>query len=194
MARALAEAEKGRGRTSPNPIVGAVVARGSRVVGVGHHMRAGTPHAEVHALRAAAPVIAALPPAQVGRQVIRLAHRLHLDHPTVTEAVTDALTGLIDAGNYPTPRQSRQPGPNPDRAPATCGVARTGSQQRAQGSRRSSRQDTQDRTPTARPPASQDFPHTVHQAVTRPAATTRPPSRGATDANRRPLMPRRIPR
>ncbi len=53
MARALAEAEKGRGRTSPNPIVGAVVARGSRVVGVGHHMRAGTPHAEVHALRAA---------------------------------------------------------------------------------------------------------------------------------------------
>jgi DNA primase len=149
---------------------------------------------KLHALRAAAPVIAALPPAQVSRQVVRLAHRLHLDHPTVTEAVTDALTDLIDTGKYPTPRQSRQLGPNPDRPPATCGVARTGPQQRTQGSHRNSRQDAQDRTPTARSPASQDFPHTVHQAVTRSAATTRPPTRDTSGANRRPLMPRRVPR
>jgi diaminohydroxyphosphoribosylaminopyrimidine deaminase/5-amino-6-(5-phosphoribosylamino)uracil reductase len=53
MRRALAEAEKGRGRTHPNPAVGAVVARGGRVLGVGHHRRAGLPHAEVNALRAA---------------------------------------------------------------------------------------------------------------------------------------------
>jgi diaminohydroxyphosphoribosylaminopyrimidine deaminase/5-amino-6-(5-phosphoribosylamino)uracil reductase len=53
MRLALAEAEKGRGRTHPNPAVGAVVARGGRVLGVGHHRRAGLPHAEVNALRAA---------------------------------------------------------------------------------------------------------------------------------------------
>lgn len=53
MRLALAEAEKGRGRTHPNPAVGALVVRRGRVVGRGHHRRAGLPHAEVNALRAA---------------------------------------------------------------------------------------------------------------------------------------------
>src|SRR6185295_19350747 len=52
MARALAIAERGRGRTSPNPMVGAVVVdREGVVVGRGTHEFAGGPHAEVHALR-----------------------------------------------------------------------------------------------------------------------------------------------
>ena len=53
MRRALDLAERGRGRTSPNPLVGCVVAHGDEVVGEGWHERAGEPHAEVHALRAA---------------------------------------------------------------------------------------------------------------------------------------------
>jgi len=53
MRRALALAERGRGRTRPNPIVGAVVVRNGRVVGEGWHRAAGEPHAEVMALRRA---------------------------------------------------------------------------------------------------------------------------------------------
>ena len=50
MGRALAEADRGRGLVEPNPMVGAVVVREGRVVGVGHHERFGGPHAEVFAL------------------------------------------------------------------------------------------------------------------------------------------------
>ena len=53
MARALRLAQQARGRTSPNPMVGAVVVSGSRIVGRGYHHRAGQAHAEVLALRAA---------------------------------------------------------------------------------------------------------------------------------------------
>src|SRR5947209_11229389 len=53
MRRALAEAERGRGWVEPNPLVGAVVVRDGRAVGVGHHERFGGPHAEVVALNRA---------------------------------------------------------------------------------------------------------------------------------------------
>jgi len=51
--RALELAERGRGTTHPNPVVGAVVARDGEVVGEGWHERRGGPHAEVVALEAA---------------------------------------------------------------------------------------------------------------------------------------------
>jgi len=53
MRRALELAERGRGLTSPNPMVGAVVVRGETIVGEGFHEAAGGPHAEVAALTAA---------------------------------------------------------------------------------------------------------------------------------------------
>ena len=53
MRLALREARRGIGLTSPNPPVGAVVARSGRVLGTGWHRRAGAPHAEIEAIAAA---------------------------------------------------------------------------------------------------------------------------------------------
>jgi diaminohydroxyphosphoribosylaminopyrimidine deaminase/5-amino-6-(5-phosphoribosylamino)uracil reductase len=53
MHEALDLARRGAGRTSPNPMVGAVVVAGGQVVGRGYHPGAGEPHAEVFALREA---------------------------------------------------------------------------------------------------------------------------------------------
>ncbi|RZZ89382.1 bifunctional diaminohydroxyphosphoribosylaminopyrimidine deaminase/5-amino-6-(5-phosphoribosylamino)uracil reductase RibD [Pseudoxanthomonas winnipegensis] len=53
MARALRLAQRGAWTTKPNPMVGCVIAHGGEVVGEGFHQRAGEPHAEVFALRAA---------------------------------------------------------------------------------------------------------------------------------------------
>ena len=53
LARALELAERGRGTTHPNPVVGAVVVRDGAIVGEGWHERKGEPHAEAYALRAA---------------------------------------------------------------------------------------------------------------------------------------------
>jgi diaminohydroxyphosphoribosylaminopyrimidine deaminase/5-amino-6-(5-phosphoribosylamino)uracil reductase len=53
MARALQLAAQGLDTTTPNPRVGCVLVKGDGIVGEGWHRRAGEPHAEVHALRAA---------------------------------------------------------------------------------------------------------------------------------------------
>ncbi|UOF89882.1 bifunctional diaminohydroxyphosphoribosylaminopyrimidine deaminase/5-amino-6-(5-phosphoribosylamino)uracil reductase RibD [Fodinisporobacter ferrooxydans] len=50
---AIQLAQTARGRTSPNPLVGAVLVKDNRIVGFGAHLKAGTPHAEVHAVRMA---------------------------------------------------------------------------------------------------------------------------------------------
>jgi len=53
LARAIELAQRGLGRVSPNPVVGAVIARDGAVLGEGWHDEYGGPHAEVNALRAA---------------------------------------------------------------------------------------------------------------------------------------------
>ncbi len=54
MRRALALARRAAGRTSPNPLVGAVLVRNGRIVGEGYHRKAGTAHAEAVAIDNAA--------------------------------------------------------------------------------------------------------------------------------------------
>lgn len=51
MSLALQLARKGHGRTSPNPMVGALVVRDGNIVGTGWHQKAGTAHAEIHAMQ-----------------------------------------------------------------------------------------------------------------------------------------------
>src|SRR5262245_40192014 len=53
MRLALTEARRGIGLTSPNPPVGAVIVKDGLLLGSGWHRKAGGPHAEVEALRAA---------------------------------------------------------------------------------------------------------------------------------------------
>ena len=53
MREALRIAKNAEGRTSPNPLVGAVVVREGKIIAEGWHRQAGTPHAEVHALNMA---------------------------------------------------------------------------------------------------------------------------------------------
>ena len=53
MQLALKNAQAMKGQTDPNPLVGAVIVNDNRILGVGAHMKAGEPHAEIHALRMA---------------------------------------------------------------------------------------------------------------------------------------------
>lgn len=51
MKLALSLARKGLGKTSPNPMVGAVIAKKGRIIGQGYHRRFGGPHAEIEAIK-----------------------------------------------------------------------------------------------------------------------------------------------
>ncbi|KEP26850.1 bifunctional diaminohydroxyphosphoribosylaminopyrimidine deaminase/5-amino-6-(5-phosphoribosylamino)uracil reductase RibD [Bacillus zhangzhouensis] len=53
MKLAITNAKAMKGQTSPNPLVGAVIVQRGEIVGIGAHMKAGEPHAEIHALRMA---------------------------------------------------------------------------------------------------------------------------------------------
>ncbi|MDF2791452.1 MAG: 5-amino-6-(5-phosphoribosylamino)uracil reductase [Neobacillus sp.] len=50
---ALKNAQAMKGQTDPNPLVGSVIVNDNRVVGIGAHLKAGEPHAEIHAIRMA---------------------------------------------------------------------------------------------------------------------------------------------
>jgi diaminohydroxyphosphoribosylaminopyrimidine deaminase/5-amino-6-(5-phosphoribosylamino)uracil reductase len=100
LARAIELAERGRGTTYPNPVVGAVVVNEGEVVGEGWHERKGGPHAEVVALEAAgdrargATLYVTMEPCT---------H--HGDTPPCTTAVLEAGVTLVVAGSLdPNPK------------------------------------------------------------------------------------------
>ena len=53
MKKALKLAARGKGRTSPNPLVGAIIVKDGKIIAADYHRKAGTPHAEVLALNQA---------------------------------------------------------------------------------------------------------------------------------------------
>lgn len=90
LARAIEIAEQGRGRVSPNPLVGAVIAVADEVLGEGFHSELGGPHAEVAALAAAGERAgeAQLPDATLYVSLEPCAH--HGRTPPCTEAISRA--------------------------------------------------------------------------------------------------------
>ncbi len=96
MARCLELARQAWGRTSPNPLVGAVLVNAGRVVGEGFHPQAGQPHAEVFALQAAGEQ------AQGATLYVNLEPCNHFGRtPPCTEAIIQAgirrvVVGMID--------------------------------------------------------------------------------------------------
>ena len=98
--RALELAERARGRTSPNPLVGAVIVKNGRLIGEGFHEQAGLPHAERSALAAceedpegATRYVSLEPCAHEGRT------------PPCTDAILEAkIARVVVASDDPTPK------------------------------------------------------------------------------------------
>ncbi|MET9466382.1 bifunctional diaminohydroxyphosphoribosylaminopyrimidine deaminase/5-amino-6-(5-phosphoribosylamino)uracil reductase RibD [Streptomyces sp. NPDC006544] len=103
MARAVELAARGTGSTSPNPVVGCVITDASgTVVGEGWHERAGGPHAEVHALRAAGPA------ARGGTAYVTLEPCNHTGRtgPCAQALVEAGVTRVLYAVSDPNPQAS----------------------------------------------------------------------------------------
>jgi diaminohydroxyphosphoribosylaminopyrimidine deaminase/5-amino-6-(5-phosphoribosylamino)uracil reductase len=88
MDKAISLAELGRGKTAPNPCVGAVLAREGQIVAQGWHTACGQPHAEVEALRDAA--AKGVDPAECTLYVTLEPCNHHGKTPPCTKAILDA--------------------------------------------------------------------------------------------------------
>ena len=93
-------AERGRGFVSPNPMVGAVIVKGDRIISEGFHRRFGGPHAEIEALRAAAEDVCG-----ATMYVTLEPCRHHGKTPPCTRAVIEAgIARIVMAMEDPNPR------------------------------------------------------------------------------------------
>jgi diaminohydroxyphosphoribosylaminopyrimidine deaminase/5-amino-6-(5-phosphoribosylamino)uracil reductase len=98
LARAIELAERGTGRVSPNPVVGAVIARDGEVLGEGWHEDYGGPHAEVNAIQACG--AADLHGATLYVSLEPCCH--HGRQPPCTEAILEAgIARVVVAGDDP---------------------------------------------------------------------------------------------
>jgi diaminohydroxyphosphoribosylaminopyrimidine deaminase/5-amino-6-(5-phosphoribosylamino)uracil reductase len=102
LARAIELAARAQGRTSPNPLVGAVVVKGDRTLGEGYHEAAGEPHAERMALAACSEDTAG---ATMYISLEPCAH--HGRTPPCTEAIVEAgIKRVVIASDDPTDKAS----------------------------------------------------------------------------------------
>lgn len=100
MTLALRLAAKGRGTAGPNPMVGAVVVKRDKIVGQGFHLRPGTPHAEILALRRAGKL------AQGATLYVTLEPCCHLEKrtpPCVPEILRSGVRRVVVAMQDPNP-------------------------------------------------------------------------------------------
>jgi len=105
MRQAIALARRAYGFTSPNPLVGALVVKGGRVLGTGWHRRAGEPHAEIEALNAA--VVSGFDPRGSTLYVTLEPCSTHGRTPPCTRAIVDAGIRRVVAGaTDPNPRHA----------------------------------------------------------------------------------------
>jgi diaminohydroxyphosphoribosylaminopyrimidine deaminase/5-amino-6-(5-phosphoribosylamino)uracil reductase len=105
MRRALFHAARGQGRTTPNPMVGAIVVSPDGViVGQGWHARAGAPHAEAHALDEAGRL------AQGGTIYVNLEPCCHVGRtgPCTRRIIDAGISRVVAAMTDPDPRVSGQ--------------------------------------------------------------------------------------
>lgn len=105
MQKALELAAKGKGRTSPNPMVGAVIVKDGEIIAQGYHKKAGTPHAEVIALKKAGYQ------AKGATLYVTLEPCCHTDKktPPCTRAIIQSgITKVIAAMTDPNPKVSGQ--------------------------------------------------------------------------------------
>jgi diaminohydroxyphosphoribosylaminopyrimidine deaminase / 5-amino-6-(5-phosphoribosylamino)uracil reductase len=100
LARALELAERGRGTTHPNPVVGAVIVNQGEVVGEGWHERKGGPHAEVVALEAA------------GERARDATLYVTMEPCTHHGSTPPCAAAVLDAGVYRVVAGSLDPNPN----------------------------------------------------------------------------------
>ncbi|MEW6049789.1 MAG: bifunctional diaminohydroxyphosphoribosylaminopyrimidine deaminase/5-amino-6-(5-phosphoribosylamino)uracil reductase RibD [Candidatus Zixiibacteriota bacterium] len=104
MERALTLAARGRGNTSPNPMVGAVVVKRGRIIAEGYHRRAGADHAEIVALKRAGHL------AWGSTLVVSLEPCCHTGRtgPCTQAIIESGISRVVYATNDPDPRVDGQ--------------------------------------------------------------------------------------
>jgi diaminohydroxyphosphoribosylaminopyrimidine deaminase/5-amino-6-(5-phosphoribosylamino)uracil reductase len=101
MKQTLRLAAKGKGKTSPNPMVGAVIVKGGKIIAGDYHRKAGTPHAEILALKKAGRL------AQGSTLFINLEPCCHTDKktpPCTNAIIASGLRKVVVAMTDPNPK------------------------------------------------------------------------------------------
>ncbi|MEW6109352.1 MAG: bifunctional diaminohydroxyphosphoribosylaminopyrimidine deaminase/5-amino-6-(5-phosphoribosylamino)uracil reductase RibD [Nitrospirota bacterium] len=101
--RALTLASRAKGRTSPNPMVGALVVKKGKIIAEGYHKKAGTPHAEVIAIDNAGPG------AKGGALYVSLEPCCHKDKrtpPCTEKIISSGIRKVVIAMKDPNPKVS----------------------------------------------------------------------------------------